>query len=218
MFQKHKIIIANFDTDSSGALVDWLNDAGGFEAVAVDLSADDLVAQISEINPDLIIIDSDSDNFASVSNLEFGETPLITIGRYKPNNENFAANHFSKPIRLGQLETKIRFLLRAREALQMSLINIEGFELNPVRKSLTNNNGVELKLTDKEVAILTYLNGAAGSPVTREELLREVWRYNKGVTTHTLETHIYKLRQKLSTIIGQKEVLLTQEGGYQLAQ
>lgn len=215
MFQKHKIIIANFDDDGARALVDWLNDAGGFEAHSADLSADNIAAQIAETNPHLLIIDTDKSDIAKNPIFEADDMPLISIGK-QPPNEKAANNHFAKPIRLGQLETKIRFLLRAREAQKMSLINIEGFELNPARKSLMDKNGAELKLTDKEVAILTYLNGANGNPVSREELLREVWRYNKGVTTHTLETHIYKLRQKLSTIIGQKEVLFTQEGGYQL--
>lgn len=215
MFQKHKIIIANFDVDGAKALVDWLNDAGGFEAQSADLSSNNIAAQISETNPHLVIIDTDKSDIGKNPIFETDEMPLISIGK-QPPHQNHANNHFAKPIRLGQLETKIRFLLRAREAQKMSLINIEGFELNPARKSLMDKSGAELKLTDKEVAILTYLNGANGSPVSREELLREVWRYNKGVTTHTLETHIYKLRQKLSTIIGQKEVLFTQEGGYQL--
>jgi DNA-binding response OmpR family regulator len=216
MFQKHKIIITNFGIDSSSALVDWINEAGGFEALQVDLTIDNAASIIDEATPHLILIDSDNCDLQILAILGQYQIPIISIGKQSIRENGKIAVHLTKPIRLGELETKIRFSLRAQEVAKMSLIKIEEFELNPARKSLMDKNGNELKLTDKEVAILTYLNSASGNAVSREELLREVWRYNTGVTTHTLETHIYKLRQKLSTIIGQKEVLLTQEGGYQL--
>lgn len=73
-----------------------------------------------------------------------------------------------------------------------------------------------LKLTEKEVAILCYLKESAGSSVSRQALLDAVWAYADGVETHTLETHIYRLRQKIEADPSSPQILLTAEDGYRL--
>jgi len=75
----------------------------------------------------------------------------------------------------------------------------------------------DIRLTEKETNILKYLYRAGGKPVAREELLEEVWGYNSGVTTHTLETHVYRLRQKIEPERGTATLLMTEPGGYRLA-
>ena len=74
----------------------------------------------------------------------------------------------------------------------------------------------KVRLTEKETNILKYLYRAGGKPVGREELLTEVWGYNAGVTTHTLETHIYRLRQKIEPDAASAKLLITEAGGYRL--
>jgi DNA-binding response OmpR family regulator len=74
----------------------------------------------------------------------------------------------------------------------------------------------KVRLTEKEAAILKYLYRAGEKPVARETLLNEVWGYNAGVTTHTLETHIYRLRQKIERDPSQASLLVTDKGGYRL--
>jgi len=74
----------------------------------------------------------------------------------------------------------------------------------------------DIRLTEKETNILKYLYRAGGKPVGREELLHEVWGYNSGVTTHTLETHVYRLRQKIEPEKGVATLLVTEPGGYRL--
>lgn len=76
--------------------------------------------------------------------------------------------------------------------------------------------GQEIRLTQKESAILDYLYQAGDVAVPREQLLREIWGYNPRVTTHTLETHVYRLRRKLARGPAKGEVLLTENGGYRL--
>lgn len=76
----------------------------------------------------------------------------------------------------------------------------------------------EIKLTEKENAILSYLFENAGRTVSRKELLTAVWEYAEGVETHTLETHIYRLRQKIEKTPSEPEILLTSENGYILKQ
>ena len=74
----------------------------------------------------------------------------------------------------------------------------------------------KVRLTEKETAILRFLYRAGQLPVSRETLLQEVWGYNSGVTTHTLETHIYRLRQKIERDAANPEILVTEAGGYKL--
>ena len=77
-------------------------------------------------------------------------------------------------------------------------------------------NARKVRLTEKETAILRFLYRAGQLPVSRETLLQEVWGYNSGVTTHTLETHIYRLRQKIEKDAANPEILVTEAGGYKL--
>ena len=74
----------------------------------------------------------------------------------------------------------------------------------------------KVRLTEKETAILKYLFRAGDKVVSRDTLLNEVWGYNAGVTTHTLETHVYRLRQKIETDPSNAEILVTEPGGYRL--
>src|SRR6266436_6715050 len=86
----------------------------------------------------------------------------------------------------------------------------------PGSKMLTGANARKVRLTEKETAILRFLYRAGQLPVSRETLLQEVWGYNSGVTTHTLETHIYRLRQKIEKDAANPEILVTEAGGYKL--
>ena len=83
-------------------------------------------------------------------------------------------------------------------------------------RSLLNPYGSKVRLTEKETSILRYLYRAGQKPVSRETLLQEVWGYNSGVTTHTLETHIYRLRQKIERDAAAPAILVTEAGGYKL--
>ena len=74
-----------------------------------------------------------------------------------------------------------------------------------------------MKLTEKETAILAFLHRTRQRAVPRQELLREVWGYNPAVTTHTLETHVYRLRRKIEEIPAKARLLITEPGGYRLA-
>ncbi len=90
------------------------------------------------------------------------------------------------------------------------------YTFQPSAKHLIGEDGVKLRLTEKETAILRFLYRAGQAVVTREVLLREVWGYNSNVTTHTLETHIYRLRQKIERDPAKAQLLVTEAGGYKL--
>lgn len=119
-----------------------------------------------------------------------------------------------KPVRMARLLPKLRRLLRRAE--RDEVIALGAFLFRPLAKTLERAPGDVLRLTEKETAILLFLH-RAGEAVARDTLLAEVWGYNPRVTTHTLETHIYRLRQKLEADPSDAQILLTEAGGYRLA-
>ena len=138
---------------------------------------------------------------------------------------NSGANDYvTKPFRLSVLIARIRAHLRSFEQSEDATFRVGPYTFKPSAKRLTPpapDDGSpaprDIRLTEKETNILKYLYRAGGKPVGRDELLEEVWGYNSGVTTHTLETHVYRLRQKIEPVRGQASILLTESGGYSLA-
>ena len=118
--------------------------------------------------------------------------------------------------RFAVLLARIRAQLRQHEASEDAVFSVGPYSFRPGSKMLTGANARKVRLTEKETAILRFLYRAGQMPVSRETLLQEVWGYNSGVTTHTLETHIYRLRQKIEPEPGQARLLLTDAGGYRL--
>jgi len=128
-----------------------------------------------------------------------------------------ANDYITKPFRLGILLARLRAQLRSYEASTDAVFAIGPFSFHPTAKLLVENSSrKKIRLTEKEVSILRYLYRAGEKPVPRETLLGEVWGYNAGVNTHTLETHVYRLRQKIERDPGRAEILVTSPGGYRL--
>lgn len=122
---------------------------------------------------------------------------------------------FTRPQRLGVLLRQIGQML-AQPVLYIGDIVLGTSVFKPQERLLVRAEGGEISLTDREVDILAYLARHQASPVSREELLKNVWQYQEGVDTHTLETHIYRLRQKIEISAEAPRILLTVEGGYSL--
>jgi DNA-binding response OmpR family regulator len=127
-----------------------------------------------------------------------------------------ANDYVTKPFRFAVLLARIRAHLRQFEASDDATFRIGQYTFQPSSKHLVNDKGNKLRLTEKETAILRYLYRAGQNVVTRDVLLREVWGYNSNVTTHTLETHIYRLRQKIERDPAHAQILVTEAGGYKL--
>jgi DNA-binding response OmpR family regulator len=123
-------------------------------------------------------------------------------------------DHLAKPFRLGALLARLSAALGPHGAGQDRTVKIGPYLFQPAAKLLTGARKV--RLTEKETDILKFLH-LAGNTVPRETLLHEVWGYNPAVTTHTLETHIYRLRRKIEENPGEAKILLTEGGGYRLA-
>ena len=128
-----------------------------------------------------------------------------------------ANDYVTKPFRLGVLLARIRAQLRQHERSEDAVYAIGSYRFQPAAKLLLDADGRrKVRLTEKETAILRHLLRAGEVAVGRDALLREVWGYNAGVTTHTLETHVYRLRQKIERDPSRAEILVTEPGGYRL--
>lgn len=127
-----------------------------------------------------------------------------------------ANDYVVKPFKFAVLLARIRAHLRQYEASEDAVFQVGPYSFHPGSKLLVTEKGSKLKLTEKETAILRYLYRAGRKSVPREVLLQEVWGYNSAVTTHTLETHVYRLRQKIEPDPGNSRLLLTDPGGYRL--
>ncbi|MDB5415523.1 MAG: DNA-binding response regulator [Rubritepida sp.] len=125
------------------------------------------------------------------------------------------ADRVSKPVRLPELVTRLHALLAVFETSPDAAIPLGLYAFHPAAKLMQGEDGRRIRLTEKEAAILLYLH-RAGRAVPRSELLGEVWGYSNAVTTHTLETHIYRLRRKIEPDPQTARLLLTDEGGYRL--
>ncbi|NWG44968.1 MAG: response regulator transcription factor [Alphaproteobacteria bacterium] len=127
-----------------------------------------------------------------------------------------ANDYVAKPFRFNVLMARLRAHLRHHEQSEDATFEIGPYTFRPAGKLLTTAEGRKIRLTEKETQILRYLYRAGQRAVPRDVLLSEVWGYNSGVTTHTLETHIYRLRQKIEADPSRAEILLTEAGGYRL--
>ncbi len=127
-----------------------------------------------------------------------------------------ANDYVTKPFRFAVLLARMRAHLRQHEQSEDAVFRIGPYTFKPASKILVGDDGGKVRLTEKETAILKYLYRAGEKVVSRDTLLHEVWGYNAGVTTHTLETHIYRLRQKIEKSPSQAELLVTESGGYRL--
>ena len=127
-----------------------------------------------------------------------------------------ANDYVTKPFRFGVLLARIRAHLRQHEQSEDAVFKVGPYTFKPSAKMLVDDADKKVRLTEKETAILKFLYRTGAKTVGRDVLLHEVWGYNSGVTTHTLETHIYRLRQKIERDPSNAELLVTEAGGYKL--
>lgn len=127
-----------------------------------------------------------------------------------------ANDYVPKPFRFAVLLARVRAHLRQHEQSEDAIFKVGPYTFKPGAKMLIRDDARKIRLTEKETAIIKFLYRAGEKTVSRDVLLHDVWGYNAGVTTHTLETHIYRLRQKIERDPAHAEILVTEAGGYRL--
>jgi DNA-binding response OmpR family regulator len=221
-----KILIVDDDNDLRGGLVEQLALHDEFEAVAVESGTKGVQAvkagQVDLVIMDVGLPDIDGREVVRILRKNGFKAPIIMLTGHDTDSdtilglESGANDYITKPFRFAVLLARIRAQLRQHEASEDAVFTIGSYTFRPSSKLLTNSKGGKVRLTEKETAILRYLYRAGQRPVSRETLLQEVWGYNSGVTTHTLETHVYRLRQKVEKDAANPAILVTDAGGYKL--
>lgn len=168
--------------------------------------------------PDVVVVDGKTIQI-SVLKSKFPHTPIFVFvkkGDDKPADTTLV-KFVSKPLQLNEFLNRLRAAINLAANSDAGHLNFNKYELRPLGKEIINTrNGEKIKLTEKEVAILQYLHKIRGRIVTKSELLQQVWGYNPDVTTHTIETHIYRLRQKVEHDDASAQLIMTEDGGYVL--
>ena len=226
MPNRHRILIVDDDPGLREQLTEQLSLHEEFEALAVENGSKGVQAAKAE-QIDLVIMDvglPDIDGREAVRILRKNgfKAPIIILTGHDTESdtilglESGANDYVSKPFRFSVLLARIRVQLRQHEGSEDAIFTIGPYTFRPSSKLLLNPKGNKVRLTEKETSILRYLYRTGPRPVSRETLLQEVWGYNSGLTTHTLETHIYRLRQKIEKDAAAPAILVTEVGGYKL--
>ena len=169
------------------------------------------------IIPDMIIVDEDTDKLRELHKQQLQVPTILLLSSGADAGDAEASNIVYKPLVLNNFFNLLQAGINIYENSSDSYLNFNQYELRPSKKEILNlRNNEIIKLTEKEVAIIKYLYKAKDKIVSKNELLQEVWGYSPEVTTHTIETHIYRLRQKVEHEDAAAQIILTSDGGYQL--
>ncbi|KPF42829.1 response regulator transcription factor [Rhizobium sp. G187] len=220
------ILLVDDDDDLRQILVEQLSLYDEFSLIQ-ESTATTAMQAVKTGQIDLLIMDvglPDMDGREAVKLLRKGgfKAPVIMLTGHDTDSDTIlgleagANDYVTKPFRFAVLLARIRAQLRQFEQSEDATFGVGPYTFKPSQKLLTTEEGKKIRLTEKESAIIRYLYRAGQKVVTRDVLLEEVWGYNSGVTTHTLETHVYRLRQKIERDPSNAEILVTENGGYKI--
>lgn len=220
------ILIVDDDNELRQTLVEQLSLYEEFRITEMDTATKGIQAARAGVI-DLLIMDvglPDMDGREAVKLLRKGgfKAPIIMLTGQDTDSDTIlgleagANDYVTKPFRFAVLLARIRAQLRQHDNSEDVTFTVGPYTFKPGQKLLIDKKGGKLRLTEKEAAIIKYLFRAGDKVITRDVLLEEVWGYNSGVTTHTLETHVYRLRQKIERDPSNAEILVTESGGYKL--
>ncbi len=221
-----KILLIDDDNDLRNSLAEQLALYDEFDVLTASTAAEGMQTLKSNM-VDIILLDvglpdMDGREACKMMRKHGVKVPIIMLtGQASDSDqilglESGANDYVTKPFRFAVLLARIRAQLRQHEQSEDAVFTIGSYTFKPAAKLLVGEKGSKVRLTEKETSILKYLYRAGEKVVSRDVLLHEVWGYNAGVTTHTLETHIYRLRQKIEKDPSNAELLVTETGGYKL--
>jgi DNA-binding response OmpR family regulator len=226
MTNARTILIVDDDEDLRETLKEQLALHDEFNVVTAATASAGLervkAGQIDLLLLDVMLPDMDGREVCKIMRKSGFKSPVIMLTANDTDSDMIlgldsgANDYITKPFKFAVLLARVRAQLRQHEQSEDAIFTIGPYTFKPALKLLLEENGNKVRLTEKETSILKFLYRASEKMVTRETLLTEVWGYNTGVTTHTLETHIYRLRQKIEKDPARAELLITETGGYKL--
>ena len=228
MAQLKKILLVDDDDDLRDALSEQLLLTEDFDVFEAGNGAD-AETRAAEALYDLVILDVglpdiDGRDLCRDLRTQGVKSPILMLTGHDSDADTImgldagANDYVTKPFKFPVLLARIRAQLRQHEQSEEAIFQLGPYTFKPSAKLLITEDDKKIRLTEKETNILKFLYRAAAGVVPRDTLLHEVWGYNAGVTTHTLETHIYRLRQKIEPDPSNTQILVTEAGGYRLVQ
>jgi DNA-binding response OmpR family regulator len=221
------ILIVDDDSGLRAMLSEHLSEDNEFNPVAVaslseaDQSLGAETARFDTVLLDVGLPDGNGHEYCAKLRRQGHKMPIIMLtgsGGETDIVRGFEAganDYIVKPFRLRELMARIRSQLREYETSVDAVFTIGPFLFRPATATLVDRaSNRRIHLTIKEVALLRSLYRAGNRVVDRQELLDQVWGYHASVRTHTLETHIYRLRQKIERVPTQPRLLLRRRKGY----
>ena len=226
MAQSKNILLVDDDDDLREALAEQLILLDEFE-VAEAANGQEAQVHAKGADYDLIMLDvglpdTDGRELCKVMRRQNVKCPIVMLTGHDGDADTIlgldsgANDYITKPFKMAVLLARLRAQLRQHALSEDASFTLGPYTFQPAHKILTAADGQKVRLTEKETNILKFLLRAGAVIVPREKLLHEVWGYNAAVTTHTLETHIYRLRQKIEVDPSQACLLVTAAGGYKL--
>lgn len=226
MAQLKKILLVDDDEDLREALSEQLILTEDFDVFEAG-NGTDAMSRAKEAIYDLVILDvglpdTDGRELCRLMRKQGVKSPILMLTAHDSDADTIlgldagANDYVSKPFKFPVLLARIRAQLRQHEQSEDAVFQMGPYTFKPAMKMLITEDDKKVRLTEKETNILKYLYRSTDGVVARDVLLHEVWGYNAGVTTHTLETHIYRLRQKIEVDPSNVRLLVTESGGYRL--
>jgi len=227
MAQLKKVLLIDDDEDLREALSEQLLMTEDFDVYEGGSGAEAL-EKIKEQSYDLLVLDvglpdTDGRELCRLIRKQGVKCPILMLTGHDTDSDTIlgldagANDYITKPFKFPVLLARMRAQLRQHEQSEDAIFTLGPYTFKPSIKVLVTADDKKIRLTEKETNILKFLYRATEDVVPRDILLHEVWGYNAGVTTHTLETHIYRLRQKIEPDPGKARILITENGGYRLS-
>lgn len=226
MAQLKNILLVDDDDDLREALAEQLVMTEDFEVFEAESGAL-AMGRVKDQLFDLILLDvglpdTDGRELCKLMRKQGVKSPILMLTGHDSDADTIlgldsgANDYVTKPFKFPVLLARIRAQLRQHEQSEDAVFGLGPYTFRPSVKMLVTEDDRKIRLTEKESNILKFLYRSNGGVVPRDTLLHEVWGYNAGVTTHTLETHIYRLRQKIEPDPSNARLLVTESGGYRL--
>ena len=227
MAQLNKILLVDDDEDLREALSEQLLMTEDFDVYEGSSGAEAL-EKIKQQSYDLMVLDvglpdTDGRELCGLIRKQGVKCPILMLIGHDTDSDTIlgldagANDYITKPFKFPVLLARLRAQLRQHEQSEDAIFSLGPYTFKPSIKILVTADDKKIRLTEKETNILKFLYRATEHVVPRDILLHEVWGYNASVTTHTLETHIYRLRQKIEPDPGKASILITENGGYRLS-
>jgi len=227
MAQLKKVLLIDDDEDLREALSEQLLMTEDFDVYEGNNGAEAL-QKVKQQSYDLLVLDVglpdiDGSELCHLIRKQGVKYPIVMLTGHDTDPDAIlgldagANDYITKPFKFPVLLARMRAQLRQHEQSEDAIFTLGPYTFKPSIKILVTADDKKIRLTEKETNILKFLYGAIEDVVPRDILLHEVWGYNAGVTTHTLETHIYRLRQKIEPDPSKASILITENGGYRLS-